>query len=89
MVAAHYPGVGDLSVPQISTQILLGLPGLFLIGTVDALAKTFEVQRYCSRGHTNMQDEKKDMSQTRKGPKPDLSLYALWVPMTCYLSAIN
>lgn len=73
-MAGHSFGLRHLSVPQISTQVLLYLPGLFMVGTVDALTKTLEIQRYCSRGHTSMQNEKKDLSQTRKGPKPHHSL---------------
>lgn len=56
---------------------------------VYVLTKTFEIQRYCSRGHTSMQDEKKDVSQTMKRPKPDHSLYTHLVPMTYYLTGIN
>lgn len=89
MVAGHYPGLGHPSVPQISTQVLLYFPGLFLIGTVDALTETFEIQRWCSRRHTNMQEEKKDVSQPRKGPKPDHSLYTHLVPIMYYLRLLT
>lgn len=85
MVPGHYVGLGEPSVPQISTQVLLYLPGLFIVGTVAALIKTFAIKEAIQVCRMEM----KDVSQTRKGPKPDHSLLTPSVPMTYYHSTIN
>jgi len=87
VVAGHYPGLGDLAVPRVSTQALLCLSGLFVVGTVDALTKTLEMQRCGSRGHASMQDTERDVSW--RGSKPDHSLYTHSVPKAHYLSTVN